>query len=83
MYLEIILLLLHSTPTVVASLKIRKLLILKKMLLLPAPFQHFRFRFLPLLSKRFRLNKKLTVSAASASSFRFHIPEFVDTVLLI
>ena len=44
MCLEIILLLLHFTLTVVASLKIRKRLIFKKLLPLPAPFQHFRFR---------------------------------------
>ena len=74
-------LLLHFTPTVVASLKIRKRLILKKLLPLPAPFQHFRFRvrfrFRPLSSKCFRFHKKLTASTASASSFRFrfHIPD--------
>ena len=79
MYLEIILLLLHFTSTVVASLKIRKRLILKKLLWLPALFQHFCFRlcfrFQPLSSKRFRVrfHKKLT---ASASSSRFHIPGF-------
>ena len=67
--------LLRFTQTDVASLKIRKRLILKKLLPLPAPFQHFRFRvrfrFQPLSSKCFRFNKKLT-----ASSFRFHIPGF-------
>ena len=67
-------------PTVVATLKIRKRLILKKLLPLPAPFQHFRFRvrfcFQPLSSKCFRFHKKLTASTASASifRFRFHIP---------
>ena len=69
----LLLLLLHFTPTVVASLKIRKRLILKKLLPLPAPFQHFRFRvrfrFQALSSKCFRFLKKLT---ASASTFRFH-----------
>ena len=63
---------LHCTPTVVASLKIWKRLILKKLLPLPALFQHFRFRipfrFQPLLSKRFRFLKKLTASIASAST---------------
>ena len=44
MYLEMILLLLRFIPTVVASLKIQQRLILKKLLPLPAPFQHFRFR---------------------------------------
>ena len=58
MYLEIILLLLYFTPTVVASLKIRKRLILKKFL--PAPFQDFRFQ--PLSSKRFLFHKKLPAS---------------------
>ena len=52
-----ILFLLHFTPTVVASLKIRKRLILKKLLPLPAPFQHFRFRFRPLSSNRFCFHK--------------------------
>ena len=51
---SILLLLLYFTPTVVASLKIRKRLILKKLLPLSALFQHFhfgvRFRFQPLLS---------------------------------
>ena len=65
-------------PTVVARLKTRKRLILKKLLPLPAPFQHFRFRvrfhFQPLSSKCFRFHKKLTASTACASSFRFHIP---------
>ena len=72
MYLEIILILIHLTPTVVGSLKIRKRLILKKLLPLPAPFQHFRFRvrfrFQPLASKRFR--KKIN----RFHCFRFHIP---------
>ena len=57
------------------SLKIRKRLILKKLLLLLPHFQYFRFRvrfrFQPLPSKCFRFHKKLTVSAPS---FRFHIP---------
>ena len=64
MYLEIILLLLHFThPTVVASLKIRKRLSLKKLLPLLALFQHFWFQ--PLSSKcfRYRFHKKLTASA--------------------
>ena len=56
------------TPTVVARLKIRKRLILKKLLPLPAPFQHFRFRvrfrFQPLSSKCFRFHKKLTASTS-------------------
>ena len=60
------------------SLKIRKRLILKKMLPLPAPFQRFRFRvrfrFQPLSSKCFRFHKKLPASTASTSSFCFHIP---------
>ena len=64
MYLEMILLLLHFTPTVIASLKTHKRLILKKLLPLPAPFQHFcfrvRFHFQPLSSKCF--------------CFRLHIP---------
>ena len=68
-------LLLHFNPTVEASLKNRKRLILKKMLPLPAPFQHFRFRvrfrFQPLLSKCFRSHKKLTASTASASTSLF------------
>ena len=72
MYQEIKLLLLHFTLTVVASLKIWKRLISKKMLALPAPFQHFRFRFRPLSSKCFRFHKKLT--ASTTSSLRFHIP---------
>ena len=71
-----ILWLLHFTPTVVASLKILKSLILKQLLPLPAPFHHFRFRvrfrFQPLSSKRFRFHKKLT-----AFSFRFHIPDLI------
>ena len=76
MYLEIILLLLlHFTPTVVASLKIRKRLILKKLLPLPAPFQHFRFRFQSLSSKCFRLHKKLTASTASRSLVQ-NVPSF-------
>ena len=70
------LLLYHFTPTVVARLKIRKRLILKFLLPLQAPFQHFRFgvrfRFQPLSSKCFRFDKKLTAFIASASSFRFH-----------
>ena len=73
----LILLLLHFTPTVVASLKIRKRLILKKLLPLPAPFQHFRFqvcfRFQPLSSKCFRFPKKVT---ASSFRFRFHVPVY-------
>ena len=58
---SILLLLLHSTPTVVVSLKIRKRLMLKKLLPLTAPFQHFHFRFQPLSSKcfRFRFHKKI------------------------
>ena len=67
--------LVHFTPTVVASLKIRKRLILKELLPLPAAFQQFRFRvrfrFQLLSSKCFRFHKK---STASASSFHFHIP---------
>ena len=71
MYLEIILLLLHFTPTVIiANLKIRKRPILKKLLPLPAPFQRFRFRvhfrFQPLSSKCFRFHKKLTASASTS-----------------
>ena len=65
-------------PTVVARLKIWKRMILKKLLPLPAPFQHFRcrvrFRFQPFSSECFRFHKNLTASTASASSFRFHIP---------
>ena len=65
---SVLLLLLHFTPMVVASLKIRKGLILKTLLPLPAPFQHFRFRvrfcFQPLLSKCFRFHKKLTASTS-------------------
>ena len=57
------------TPTVVASLKIRKRLILKNLLPLPAPFQYFRFRvrfrFQPLSSKCFRFHKKFTASTPS------------------
>ena len=64
--------LLHFTPTGVASLKIRKRLILNKLLPLSAPFQHFRFLFQPLSSKCFRFHKKLT--ASTAFSFHFHIP---------
>ena len=75
----LLLLLLHFTRTVVASLKIRKRLILKKLLLLSALFQHFRFRvrfrFQPLSSKCFRFHKNLTASASSFR-FRFHIPVF-------
>ena len=67
-----ILLLLRFTPTVLARLKIRKHLILKKLLPLLAPFQHFRFRFQPLSSKCFRFHKKLTASTVFASSLRFH-----------
>ena len=66
----LLLLLLHFTPTVLGSLKIRKRLILKKLLPLPAPFQHFRFRvcfrFQPLSSKCFRFHKKLTASASTS-----------------
>ena len=51
--------------TVVARLKIRKRQILKKLLPLPAPFQHFRFRFQPLSSKCFRFHKKLIASTAA------------------
>ena len=62
-------LLLHFTPTIVASWKIRKRLILKKLLPLEAPFQHFRFpvrfrvrfRFQPFLSKCFRFHKKINL----------------------
>ena len=68
----LLILLLHFTPTIEARLKIRKRLILKKLLPLSAPFEHFRFRvsfhFQPLSSKCFRFHKKLT-----ASSFRFHL----------
>ena len=50
----------------------------EKMLRLPAPFQHFRFRvrfrFQPLSSKCFRFHKKFTAFTASASSFRYNIP---------
>ena len=74
---DYLLLLLHFTQTVVASLKIRKRLILKKLLPLPAPFQHLRFqvrfRFQSLSSKCFRFHKKST--AFTTSSFRFHIPD--------
>ena len=74
----LLLLLQHFTLKVVARLKIRKRLILKKLLPLPAPFQHFRFRvrfrFQPLSSKCFRFHKKLTASTASASTS----PLFVD-----
>ena len=70
MFIEIMLLLLHLTLTVLASLKIQKRLILKKLLPLPAPFQHFRFPFQLLSSKRFRFFEKLT-----ASSLRLRIPE--------
>ena len=60
------------------SLKIRKRLILKKLLPLPASFQHFcfrvRFRFQSLSSKCFRFHKKLTASTTSASTFLFYIP---------
>ena len=59
-------------PMVVARLKIRKRLILKKLLPLPTPFQHLRFRvrFQPLSSKcfRFRFHKKLTASASTSLS---------------
>ena len=62
-------------PTVVARLKIRKRLILKKLLPLPAPFQDFRFRvrfcFRPLSSKYFCFHKNLTASTASASTSLF------------
>ena len=77
--LLLLLLLLDFTPAVIASLKIRKRLILKKLLPLPAPFQHFRFRvrfrFQPLSSKCFPLPlpQKLTASAPSFR-YRFHIP---------
>ena len=68
--LLLLLLLQNFTPTVVARLKIRKRLILKKLLTLPAPFQHFRFRvrfrFQPLLSQCFRFHKKLTASASTS-----------------
>ena len=47
----LLLLLLHFTPTVVASLKIQKREILKKLLPLPVTFQHFSFRLQPLSSK--------------------------------
>ena len=53
----------HSTPTVVASLKIWNNF--EKML--PAPFQHFRFRFQPLFIKVLPLPQKI-------NRFRFHIP---------
>ena len=80
MYLEIISLLLHFTPTVLASLKIRKRLILKKLLPLLAPFQNFRFRFQPFSSKCFRFHKKLT--AFTASSFRFASTHCSEVILL-
>ena len=71
MYLEIISLLLRFIPTVVASLKIQQRLILKKLLPLPARFQHFRFRvrfrFQPLSSNWFRFHKKLTASTQARS----------------
>ena len=55
-------------PDGCSRLKIRKRLILKKLLPLPAPFQHFRFwvrfRFQPLSSKCFRFHKKLTASTS-------------------
>ena len=76
MYLEAILLLLHFTPTVVASLKIRMRLILKKLFPLSAPFQHFRFRvrfrFQPLSSKCFcfGFHKKIN----RFHRFRFQLP---------
>ena len=54
------LLLQHFITSVVAWLKIRKRLILKKLLPLPAPFQHFRFRV------RFHFN--LFHQSASAST---------------
>ena len=70
-------LLLHFTPTIVASLKIRKRLILKKLLPLPAPFQHFRFEIAS-ASNLFHQSASFSASTkkitASASSFRFHIP---------
>ena len=64
----LLLLLLHFTPTVLARLKIRKRLTLKKLLPLPAPLQHFRFRFQPLSLKCFRFHKNITASS-------FHNPE--------
>ena len=83
MHLEVILLLLHFTPAVAASLKIRMCLILKKLLPLPAPFQHFRFGvcfcFQRLSSKCFHFHKKLTASASSFR-FRFHIPGSTFTI---
>ena len=67
----ILLLLLHFTPMVVVRLKIQKRLILRKLLPLPAPFQHFRFRvwfrFQLLSSKGF--HKKLTAFIAFVSTF--------------
>ena len=69
----LLLLWLDFTPTVAASLKIRKRLILKKMLSLPAPFQHFRFRV--------RFPSNLFHQSASASSFRFYIPGFNSFIL--
>ena len=50
----------------------------EKILPLPAPFQRFRFRIQPLSSKCFRFHKKLIASTASASSFRFHIPNCME-----
>ena len=66
----LLLLLLHFPPTGVDSLKIRKRLILKKLLPLPASFLHFRFRvrlrFQSLSLKCFRFHKKLTASASTS-----------------
>ena len=63
MYLKIILLLLHFTPTIVASVKYRKRPVLKNLLPLPAPFQNFRFRV--------RSASTLFHQSASASSKKF------------
>ena len=71
----LLLLLLHFTPTIVASLKIRKRLILKKLFPLPAPFQHFRFE----IASASNLFHQSASSSASTKNnrfyrFRFHIP---------
>ena len=63
---------------VVARLKIRKRLILKKLLPPPASFQHFRFRvcfrFQPLSSKCFRFHKNLTASTSLYTFQQFKLP---------
>ena len=59
----LLLLFLHFTLTVVASLKFRKRLILKKLLPFPAPFQHFR--------SEFASASNLFHQSASASTFLY------------